>query len=155
MDLGFWLELLQDFACMIPIAEIFKAQSNNSSWLQETAQEQLLEYVLNDSIMLQFPISAVYKLKFLKEYLRLVEKSGEAVNDGLMDSFMNCLANQPKLREEGGEGRPPCFKTYIITMNPRASVTVKVHEEFNQVSSFFSLPLFSSLPLDHHFIIII
>jgi hypothetical protein len=49
----------------------------------------------------KYPVGKAYELQFLKGYFQLVERTGQAIDDELMDLFMECLRNQPKMKEEG------------------------------------------------------
>ncbi len=51
--------------------------------------------------MVRFPVGKTYTLLLLKKYIYLVEGAGFAVDDDLMSFFMEILAQQPKLKEEG------------------------------------------------------
>eukprot|EP00299_Pterocystis_sp_00344_P016834 c8446_g1_i2.p1 GENE.c8446_g1_i2~~c8446_g1_i2.p1 ORF type:complete len:104 (+),score=11.19 c8446_g1_i2:3-314(+) len=96
----FWRQLLHDFARMRNVRELMD-EREQIEWFDESSQESLLHSVLLHEHIQKFPISMTYTVQFLKAYMQRIENHGLAVHDDLMSHFMECLAQKPKLREEG------------------------------------------------------
>ena len=110
--------------------------SFSENWSDEDVQDDFIKTIINEPLIIKYPVRGQYKYSILKQLVKEIENIGAATSDLLIEEMCECqttVSAQTNINSElasTGRGLEYSFKTFSIDSE---EYSLKVWPEFSQV----------------------